>query len=95
MEAKYVALTSVAQEVVWLKKFLQHLLDIAENAEPVLVYCDSEDAISSIKDPKFYRKTKHIDIKYNYMRDMVKRKVVNVMYVPIKDVLVDLLTRSQ
>nr|XP_033513285.1 secreted RxLR effector protein 161-like [Nicotiana tomentosiformis] len=93
MESEYVALASAAQEVIWLKKFLEHLLDITENTELVLVYCDSEAAISSTKDPKFHCKTKHIDIKYNYARDMVRRKVVNVKYVSTKDMLVDPLTK--
>ncbi|XP_059274719.1 secreted RxLR effector protein 161-like [Lycium ferocissimum] len=84
MEAEYVALASAAQKTVWLKRFLEHLLDITEDAEPLLVYCDSEAAISSTKDPKFHCKTKHIDIKYNYARDMVKRKVVNMKYVSTK-----------
>ncbi|OIT29033.1 retrovirus-related pol polyprotein from transposon tnt 1-94 [Nicotiana attenuata] len=93
MEAEYVALASAAQETVWLKKFLDHLLDIIENTEPVLVYCDSAAAISSTKDPKFHYKTKHIDIKYNNARDMVRRKVVNVKYVSINDMLADPLTK--
>ncbi|OIT36922.1 retrovirus-related pol polyprotein from transposon tnt 1-94, partial [Nicotiana attenuata] len=93
MEAEYLSLASSTQEGVWLKKFLEHLLDIAENAEPMLVYYDSEAAISSTKDPKFHCKTKHIDIKYNYARDMVRRKVVNVKYVSTKDMLADPLTK--
>nr|XP_033511182.1 secreted RxLR effector protein 161-like [Nicotiana tomentosiformis] len=92
MEAEYVALASAAQEVVWLKKFLEHLLDIAENIEPVLVYYDNEATISSTKDPKFHCKIKHIDIKYNSARDMVRREVVNVKYVSTKDMLADSLT---
>ncbi|XP_060190827.1 secreted RxLR effector protein 161-like [Lycium barbarum] len=93
MEAEYMDLASAVQEVVWLKKFLKHLLDIVENAKPVLIYCDGEAAISSTKDPKFHCKTKHIDIKYNYARDMVRRKVVNVKYVSTKDMLADPLTK--
>ncbi|OIT30165.1 retrovirus-related pol polyprotein from transposon tnt 1-94, partial [Nicotiana attenuata] len=93
MEAEYVALVSTAQELVWLKKFLEHLLDIAENIESVLVYCDSEAEISSTKDPKFHCKTKHIDNNYNYARDMVRRKVVNVKYVSTKDMLTHPLTK--
>ncbi|OIT31287.1 retrovirus-related pol polyprotein from transposon tnt 1-94 [Nicotiana attenuata] len=94
MEAEYVALVSAAREAIWLKKFLEHLLDIAENTGLVLVYCDSEAVISSTKDPKFYCKTKHIDIKYNYERDMVRRRVVNVKYVSTKDMLADPFTKA-
>ncbi|OIT36762.1 retrovirus-related pol polyprotein from transposon tnt 1-94 [Nicotiana attenuata] len=93
MEAEYVALASTTQEAVWLKKFLEHLLDIAENTEPILVSCDSEAAISSTKDPLFHCKTKHINIKYSYARDMVRCKVVNVKYVFTKDVLADPLAK--
>ncbi|OIT30359.1 retrovirus-related pol polyprotein from transposon tnt 1-94 [Nicotiana attenuata] len=93
MDVEYVALASTIQEPIWLKKFLEHLLDIAKNVEPVLVYCDSEAAISSTKDPKFHCKTKHIDIKYNYVRDMVRRNLVNVKYVSTKDMLADPLTK--
>ncbi|XP_075101580.1 secreted RxLR effector protein 161-like [Nicotiana tabacum] len=53
IEVEYVALASASQEVVLLKKFLEHLLGITENTEPILVYCDSEAAISSTRTDSF------------------------------------------
>ncbi|OIT37534.1 retrovirus-related pol polyprotein from transposon tnt 1-94, partial [Nicotiana attenuata] len=93
MKIEYVALASAEQEVFWLKKFLEQLLDIAENVELVLVYYDSKAAISSTKDPKLHCITKHIDINYNYAIGMVRRKVVNLKHVFTKDMLVDPLTK--
>ncbi|KAK4372996.1 hypothetical protein RND71_008380 [Anisodus tanguticus] len=93
MKAEYVALASATQEAVWLKKFLENLFDIAEDVELVLVFCDSETPISSTNDPKFHCKTKHIGAKYNYVRGIVRRKVVNVKYASTKDMLADPLTK--
>ncbi|XP_075099421.1 uncharacterized protein LOC142176205 [Nicotiana tabacum] len=74
MEAEFVALSTTVQEAGWLKRFLVHL-DVYNNAvEPVTINCDSQAAIAYTKDPKYHGKTKHIDIKYNFVRDMVVNK---------------------
>ena len=71
MEAEFVSSLAAVQEAVWLKRFLVHL-GILENAvKPMLVHCDSQAAIAYTKDPKFHGKTKHIDIKYNLVKDTV------------------------
>ncbi|KAK4339008.1 hypothetical protein RND71_040470 [Anisodus tanguticus] len=93
MKIEYVSLTSATQEAVWLKRFLKHLLDITKDVEQMLVYYGNEVVISSTKDTKFHCKIKHIDIKYNYTRDMLRCKIVNVKYVSIKDMLADPLTK--
>ena len=81
MEAEFVALSAAAQEGVWLRRFFDHLGVAKHAANPVLIYCDSQAAIAYTKDPKFHVKTKHIDIEYNYVKDMVARKDVNVQYI--------------
>lgn len=93
MEAEYVALATATQEAVWLKRFLEHLIDIGEKSEPILIHCDSQAEISSTKDPKFHNKTKYIEVKYNYARDMVACKMINVKYLPTKDMVADPLTK--
>ena len=47
----------------------------------MLVNCDSQAAIAFTKDPKYYVKIKYIDTKYNFMRDMVAHKTVNMQYI--------------
>ena len=78
MEAEFVAFLAAVQEAVWLKSFLSHLGIKEDASNPVLVNCDSQAAIAFTKDSKYHSKTKHIDIKYNFMRDMVAQKKVSI-----------------
>ena len=93
MKAEFMAFSSAVQEAVWLKRFLDHLGVIATSIDLVLVNCDSQAAIAFTKDPKFHCKTKHIDTKYNFVKDMVTRKEVNMKYISIRDMIADPLTK--
>ena len=70
MEAEFVAFSATVQEALWLKSFFDHLGVNANSADSVLVNYDSQAAIAYTKDPKYHGKTKHIDIKYNFVKDM-------------------------
>ena len=73
MEVEFVALSTTVQGV-WLRRFLEHLINKGDSIEHVLVSCDSQATIGYTKDRKFYAKTKHIDIKYNFVKDMWHEK---------------------
>ncbi|KAH0709513.1 hypothetical protein KY284_010940 [Solanum tuberosum] len=71
MESEFVACASSVQEAVWIKRFFEHL-SIAKNSKgPMILYCDSQAAIAYTKDPEYHSKTKHIDIKHNFVRDVM------------------------
>ena len=57
--------------------------------EPVRINCDSQAAIAYTKDPKYHGKTKHIDIKYNFVPDLVAQKEVNMKYISMHDMVAD------
>ena len=59
------------QEAIWLKGFLQRLGITAHYEEDVTLYSDSTAALEYAKDPKYHEKSKHIEIKYHFIRDMV------------------------
>ena len=77
MESEFIALSSTVQERVWLKRFLDHL-KVTSSEELMTIMSDSQSSIAYTKDPKFHSKTKHIDIKYHYVKDMVARGEVNL-----------------
>ena len=59
----------------------------------MLVNFDSQIAIPYTKDPEFHAKTKHIDIKYNFVKDMVAQKEVNMKYITTQEMVVDPFTK--
>ena len=93
MEAEYVACSAAVQEAVWLRRFLKHLKIAEDSGSPVTVYCDSQAAIAFSKDPKYHSKGKHIEIKYNFVRDIVAKRKVILEYVPTRVMLADPFTK--
>ncbi len=69
MEKEFVAFSTDVQEAVQLKRFLIHLGVFDTIVQPMIIYCDSQAVIAYTKDPKDHGKIKHIDIKYNFVKD--------------------------
>ncbi|OIT27592.1 retrovirus-related pol polyprotein from transposon tnt 1-94, partial [Nicotiana attenuata] len=89
-----VACASAVQEAVWLKRFFEHL-DITKNSQgPMTLYCDSQAAVAYTKYPKYHSKTKHVDIKYNFVRDMVASGEINLQYIPTRSMIADPFTKA-
>jgi hypothetical protein len=63
-------------------------------SNPVTVYCDNQAAIKVSKDPKFHSRSKHIEGRYHYIRDVINRlKTVRLVFLPGVDMLADPLTK--
>ena len=75
-EAEYVAACSASCEAVWLRNLLSDIFDLQLDA--TCVHCDKQSCVKLSKNPVFHDKSKHIDIKYHYIRDMVQRAVVKL-----------------
>jgi len=71
IEAEYVACSVATQDTVWLKNFLYHLKIVKSASDPVTIYYDNTVAIAVAKDPKYHGKTKHIKMKYHYIREAI------------------------
>jgi len=93
MEAEYVACSAAVQEVVWLRRFLQHLEIVRDALDPLTIHCDSTAALAYAKDPKYHGRTKHIDIQYHYIRDMVAQKEVVLKHISTSCMVADPLTK--
>jgi hypothetical protein len=93
MESEYVACSAAVQEAVWLRRFLQRLDVVPSAMDPITIYSDSMVALAYAKDPKYHGKTKHIEIKYHYIREMVAKKEVFLEHISTKNMLADPLTK--
>ena len=90
-EAKYVAVTSATQEALWLKSLLD---EIGYPQGCVTIYEDNEACINLSKNPQEFKRTRHIQVKYHFIRSHVKSNSVKLVYVSTKDQLADFLTKG-
>jgi hypothetical protein len=63
-------------------------------AAPIPIHCDNTSAISVSKNPVFHSKTRHIPIKYHFLREQVTNQVVQVHHIPTIEQIADILTKS-
>jgi hypothetical protein len=90
-EAEYIALSVAVREAVWLRKLLTDLFD--HEMDPIIIHCDNQSCVKLSENPVFHDRSKHIEIKYHYIRDMVQRKAVHVQYLPTHEQIADIFTK--
>ena len=91
-EAEYVALSQATQEAIWMRKLLS---DIGcKSEEPTTMYEDNQGAIEISKNAKFHNRTKHIDVRFNFIREKVSTNEVKVVYLSTEDMLADIMTKG-
>jgi hypothetical protein len=59
----------------------------------VIIYCDSIIVLAYSKDLKYHEKSKHIQMRYHFVRDMIAQKQVVLIYMPTGKMVVDPLTK--
>ena len=91
-EAEYMALSDASREVTWLRRILLNFN--CEQVSPTVVFDDNQGCIALAKNPVEHERTKHIDIRYHFIREMVESKVIDVQYIRSEDMLADLLTKG-
>ena len=94
MEAEYVACSVAVQEVVWLKRFIEDLKIVVDSSRPVIIHCDSQATITFTKDVKYHSKSKHIETKYNFVREIVEQREVLIHYTSTHFMVADPFTKA-
>ena len=91
-EAEYVALSTATQEAAWLRRMLAELQ--VKPGDPTVIKEDNTGAIAIAKNPVSHSRTKHIDIRYHYVREAVQDNLINLRYCPTEEMTADVLTKS-
>lgn len=90
-EAEYVALAECLQEIKWIQKLMA---DVGQQLVlPIVVHEDNQSCIALTREDRTERKAKHIDTKYNFVKDMVRDGTVQLQYCPTEQMEADLLTK--
>lgn len=90
-EAEYVSLAEAFKEAVHLRNLM---IEIGfKELSNIRIYTDNRGAECIAKSPMFHKRTKHIDIRYHFIRDAVRNKLVDVQHIPTQKMIADVLTK--
>ncbi|GBM31494.1 Retrovirus-related Pol polyprotein from transposon TNT 1-94 [Araneus ventricosus] len=89
-EAEFIAASQAAKEVIWLGNLLSELRCVS--SIPVF-QMDNQNAIRLVKNPEFHSRTKHIDIRYKFIREQYQTKKLDVVYCSSEMQAADIFTK--
>ena len=91
-EAEFMAATAAACQGIWLRNLLNQVTE--ESIGPVVILVDNKSAIDLAKNPVFHGRSKHIDIRYHFIRECVERGEIVIKHVSTEFQRADILTKA-
>jgi hypothetical protein len=92
MESEYMALTDSLQHVIWTAQILKNL-DFGFDL-PLTIHCDSKGARDLAKNNTFHKLSKHIDIRYHFIREKIEDEFIVLDEVKSTENIADILTKA-
>jgi len=98
-EGEYIAASEAGREAVWLRRLIGDLINTISptNSDsfstPTTIYTDSTGGLAQISKARHHERTKHIDIKYHYVRDIVEQGTLLFRHISTHDMSADMLTK--
>ena len=89
-KAEYMAITEAVKEAIWLQGLLD---DLGVGQKQVTVFCDSQSAIHLAKNQVYHARTKYIDVRYHFVREIIEEGGVLVKKIKTDDNPTDMLTK--
>ena len=89
---QHVAATSAACEAVWVRRILADLR--VGQDDPTTLFCDNMSAIAMTKNPVFHSRTKHIEIRHHFIRELVDKGEIKLHFCKTGDQLADIFTKA-
>nr|GEV93143.1 hypothetical protein [Tanacetum cinerariifolium] len=90
-KAEYVSLSACCAQVLWLRT---QLIDYGFYFDKIPMYCDSKAAIAISCNPVQYFCTKHIDVRYHFIKEKVEKGIVELFFVGTEYQLADMFTKA-
>jgi hypothetical protein len=90
-EAEYMALSDCSRQAIWIQSIFSEL---GLQVKPTSICTDNQGGIFIANNPVQESRTKHIDVRYHYVRDLIEQKRVEVVWVPTDDNPADMFTKN-
>lgn len=91
-EAEFVAAGNGACQAIWLRNILEEMR--CSQREGTTMFCDNSSTIKLSKNPVLHGRSKHIHVRYHFLRDLVKEGVINLEYCSTQVQLADVMTKA-
>lgn len=90
-EAEYVAAAACACHSIWMKRVLKSLG--FSSCKCVKIFCDNSSTFKLLKNPVLHGRTKHIDVRFHFLRELVKDGVVELIHCGTSEQVADIMTK--
>ena len=90
-EAEFVAAASCACQAVWMRRILKKLGHSHDGS--TTVFCDNSSTIKLSKNPVMHGRSKHIDVRFHFLRDLVKDGAIELVHCGTENQLADVMTK--
>lgn len=91
-EAEYLAISDVCKDICFFRNLLIEIF--SKDVAPVILYNDNQSSLRLLQIKEFcHKRTKHIDVRYHYVKDLVKDNIVKAKYLSTENMLADVLTK--
>jgi hypothetical protein len=91
-ESEYIAATYAAKEALWLRSLVFQLFGTPLTT--TTLFSDNQSAIALAKEHQYHARTKHIDVRYHFIRWIVEEGKIHLIYCPTDEMVADTLTKA-
>uniref|UniRef100_A0A1Y1K3D6 Reverse transcriptase Ty1/copia-type domain-containing protein n=1 Tax=Photinus pyralis TaxID=7054 RepID=A0A1Y1K3D6_PHOPY len=91
-ESEYISLAIAAAEIIWYRGILCEIGISLDG--PTIIHEDNQGAIKIALGEKVSQRTKHIDIKYHFIRDCIEKQIINLRYIKTQEQQADIMTKG-
>lgn len=91
-EAEYIACTAAACQIVWIRRVMQEC-GVSVTKGAISLWCDNLSTIAIAKNPSHHGRTKHVDVRFHFIRNLVNEGVILLIHCRTDEKLADMFTK--